>query len=155
MDSKRDQFRIMFWQKVAPLLALPVFGLFIVVSPLVDGWSTRTWIIAGAIAGAAVFAYLLAAWMRSGVLLDGRGLTFHGTGGRQTWGHEKLLKIKQIGKFRVRMCYDPGIEGKHMHISFDLFDSDGFSAALLDWYERTTGRELSEDGGHGDVAGAA
>ena len=139
VEQLPDHFRIFFWQKVVPLLALPVLAGFVAFSPVVDGWSQTMWIIAAALVGGAVLAYLALHWLRSGITLDKDGLTFFSTGRWQTWPHEKLLKVKLIGKFRARMCYDPGIPDKHMHISFDLFDSTGFRDALLDWYERTTG----------------
>ncbi|HLB24645.1 MAG TPA: hypothetical protein VJP07_11170 [Dehalococcoidia bacterium] len=144
MSMERRTFRIFFWQKFVPLSALPVFALLLAISPIVDGWSLTAWIAAGVLAALAVGAYLLQAWLRSPVVLDEDGLTFRGSDGRQTWKHEKLLKVKQIGKYRVRMCYDPGIPDKHMHVTFDLFDSDGFTDALLDWYEAATGGELPE-----------
>jgi hypothetical protein len=145
VNEQRCTFRIFFWQKVVPLLALPVLGGFIAISPVVDGWSQTTWLIAGSVIVAGILTYLAVHWQRSAVILDQGGMRFYGVGGWQTWPHEKLLKIKLVGKFRARMCYDPGIENKHMHITFDLFDSRGFEDALLGWYEETTGRsELPE-----------
>ncbi len=144
MDPGRRVFRIFFWQKFVPLTALPVFALLLAISPIVDGWSRTAWIIAGALTASAVAMYLLRAWLRADVVLDEDGMTYFGTGGRQTWPHAKLLKVKQIGKYRVRMCYDPDLPDKHMHISFDLFHSDDFTDALLDWYAASTGHELEE-----------
>lgn len=139
VEQPADHFRIMFWQKLVPLLALPVLAGFIAVSPVVDGWSRTMWVTAAGLVASAVLAYLALHWLRSGVTLDEDGLTFFSSGRWQTWPHEKLLKVKLIGKFRARMCYDPGIPDKHMHISLDLFDPVAFEAALLDWHERTTG----------------
>ena len=42
--------------------------------------------------------------------------------------------MKQIGKYRVRMCFDPDIPDKHMHMTLDLWHSDDFVDGLLDWY---------------------
>jgi hypothetical protein len=42
------------------------------------------------------------------------------------------------------MCFDPDIPETHMHISVDLFDSDGFVDALLDRYAQAMGHELPE-----------
>jgi hypothetical protein len=141
VTEQRDTFRIFFWQKVVPLLALPVLGGFIAISPVVSGWSQTTWIIAACVVGAGVLGYLALHWSRSAVILDESGMRFYGVGGWQTWPHDKLLKIKLIGKFRARMCYDPGVENKHMHITFDLFNLTGFEEVLLEWYERTTGND--------------
>ena len=140
----RRTFRIFFWQKFVPLSALPVFALLLAISPIVDGWSQTAWIVAGALTASAVGMYLLQGWLRSAVVLDEDGMTYHGSGGRETWPYEKLLKVKQIGKYRVRMCYDPDIPEKHMHITFDLLNSDGFVDELLDRFEETTGQELAE-----------
>ncbi len=144
MNSERLQFRIFFWQKFVPLLALPILGLFVAVSPLVDGWSQTMWYIAAGALGSAIGVYLVMAWLRSAVVLDEDGMTYIGQGKPVTWAHEKLINVKQMGKYRVRMCYDPGTPGLHMHITFDLFDADGFTDALLEWYESATGRELPE-----------
>jgi hypothetical protein len=139
-----EHFRLLFWRTFIPLFALPVFGGFIAVSPVVEGWTWRSWTIAGAVVGGAVALYLLRAWLRSDVILDERGLTLYATSGLQTWPYEKLLKVKQVGKYRVRMCFDPDIPETHMHITVDLFDSDGFADALLDRYAEAMGHELPE-----------
>jgi hypothetical protein len=139
-----EHFRLLFWRAFVPLFALPVLGGFIAASPVVDGWGWRNWAIAGAVVGAAVAAYLLRSWLRSDVIFDERGMTLYATTGLQTWPYEKLLKVKQIGKYRARMCFDPDIPETHMHISVDLFDSDGFVDALLDRYAQATGHELPE-----------
>lgn len=145
-----ERFRIFFWQKLAPLIALPVFGVLLLISPVSSGWTATTWRAVAAIAGIAVAIYLWRAWQRSEVMLDDDGLTLYGEGGWQTWPHEKLLKIKQYGKYRARMCYDPDIADQHMHITLDLFRIDDFVDALLDWYAMTTGEELPPaDGNHG------
>lgn len=139
-----EHFRLLFWRTFIPLFALPVFGGFIAASPVVEGWTWRSWSIAGAVIGGAIALYVLRAWLRSDVILDQRGLTLYATSGLQTWPYEKLLKVKQVGKYRVRMCFDPGIPETHMHITVDLFDSDGFADALLDRYADATGYELRE-----------
>jgi signal transduction histidine kinase len=144
VDPERRTFRIFFWQKFVPLTALPFFALLLAVSPIDDEWSRTGWIAAGALTAAIVGVYLLSAWLRSGVILNEEGLMYHAADGRQTWPHDKLLKVKLIGNFRVRMCYDPGIPDKHMHISFDLIHPGDFINALLDWYAATTGHELEE-----------
>ena len=139
-----EHFRLLLWRTLIPLLTLPVFGGFIAASPIVDGWTWRGWTIAGAVVGAAVALYLLRAWLRSDVVLDDRGLTLYATSGLQTWPYDKLLKVKQTGKYRVRMCFDPDIPETHMHITVDLLDSDGFVEALLDRYAESTGHDLPE-----------
>jgi hypothetical protein len=136
------RFRILLWQKIVPLLALPVFGLFFVVSPVTEGWSRTAWYVAGGAVGAAVAVYLWLAWRVSSVQLDDVGLTLSGSSGRETWPYEKLIKVKQTGAFRVRMCFDPDIPDKHMHITFDLVDSNRFVDTLLDRYAERAGHEL-------------
>jgi hypothetical protein len=39
-----------------------------------------------------------------------------------------------------------------MHISFDLFDRDGFIDTLLDWYEERTAHDLPEIEEHAQAA---
>jgi len=141
-------FRIFFWQKFVPLIALAVLAMFVVVSPVTEGWSQTTWAVAGGVAGAAIAAYLQRAWRTSDVQLDAIGLTLHIGSGQETWPYEKLLKVKQAGKYRVRMCFDPDLPDQHMHITVDVFDSDGFVDALLDRYEDTQGHELPEIASH-------
>ncbi len=145
-------FRIFFWQKFVPLLALPVFGLLFAVSPVTAGWSQTAWAVAGAGVAAVIGWYLWNAWRTSGVQLDATGLTLFVGPARETWPYEKLLKIKQAGKYRVRMCFDPDIPDKHMHITVDLFDSDGFVDALLDRYEDTQGHDLPDLENHAAAA---
>ncbi len=136
------RFRILFWQKIVPLLALPVFGVFFVVSPVTEGWSRTAWYVAGGGVAAAIAVYLWMQWRVSSVQLDDVGLTLWGSSGKETWPYAKLLKVKQTGAFRVRMCFDPDIPDKHMHITFDLVDSNRFVDTLLDRYEETMGHEL-------------
>lgn len=145
-------FRIFFWQKFVPLVALPIFGLLFVASPFTDGWSRTAWVVAGTLVGAAVAAYLLNAWRRSDVVLDDGGMTLHLAGGRETWPYAKLLKVRQIGKYRVRMCFDPDVADKHMHITLDMWSSDAFVDALLDGYAAATGNELAEPEEHAAAA---
>jgi hypothetical protein len=137
-------FRIFFWQKITPLVALPVFAGLLYITPFTAGWSLRTWLIVGAAAAGAVAFYLLKQWQRAAVRLSADGMTLYFGGKLETWPHDKLLKVKEIGRFRSRMCYDPDMPDKHMHISFDLLDRDGFIDALLDWYLEATGQELPD-----------
>ena len=139
-----EHFRLLLWRTLIPLLILPVFAGFIAASPIVDGWTWRTWAIASAPVGLAFAAYFVRAWLRSDVILDERSLTLYATSGLQTWPYAKLLKVKQVGKYRVRMCFDPDIPETHMHITVDLIDSDGFVDALLDRYAEAMGHELPE-----------
>jgi hypothetical protein len=146
--DENARFRIFFWQKLTPLLTLPVFALFVVVSPLTDGWGRTTWWLLGGAAGTLVALYLLNAWRRASVRLDHDGLTLYLVEGLQTWPYAKLLKVKQIGRYRVRMCFDPDVPDRHMHISIDLLDSDRFVEELLDRYAETMGHELREPDTH-------
>ncbi len=147
-------FRMLFWQKLVPLVPLPVFSLMLYITPFTQSWSLNMWIAVGSVAGLAVVAYVLVQFLRADVMLDDNGLTFYGVGGRQTWPHVKLLKVKEIGRFRARMCYDPDIANKHMHISLDLFHKDAFVDTLLDWYEESTGHDLSDLESHEEAAAA-
>ena len=52
------------------------------------------------------------------------------------------------------MCYDPDIPDKHMHVTVDLFDSDGFVDALLDRYAESQGHWLPEMPSHEDDSAA-
>lgn len=138
-----EKFRIYFWQKVAPLFVLPVFGGMLALTPWGRGWPIEVWYGIGGVAGALVVVYLVVSWVKSVVVLDERGLTVRTGEGVQTWPYEKLIKVKQIGKYRVRMCWDPGIVDQHLHMSIDLWNADGFVDALLDWYAETTGEEMA------------
>jgi hypothetical protein len=113
-------------------------------SPIVEGWTWRNWAIASAPINLAFAACVVRAWLRSDVILDDRGLTLYATSGLQTWPYAKLLKVKQAGKYRVRMCFDPDIPETHMHITVDLIDSNGFVDAILDRYAAAMGHELPE-----------
>jgi hypothetical protein len=75
-------------------------------------------------------------------------MTLYLAEGLATWPYEKLLKVKQIGRYRVRMCFDPDIPEKHMHISIDLFHSDAFVEELLYRYQERTGHELPQADTH-------
>jgi len=150
-----DHFRIFFWQKFAPLFALPVFALILWFSPITAGWDRTGWEIAGGVVGLAIAAYLLDAWLKSDVRLDDAGVTLYFGRRKETWPYEKLLKVKQIGQYRVRMCFDPDIPDKHMHISVDLFNSNGFVDALLDRYAEAQGHWLPELPSHDDEGAAA
>lgn len=144
MMDDREHFRLLFWRTFIPLFALPVFGGFIAASPIVDGWTWRNWVIASIPVAAGIAVYLYRAWRKSDVILDERGLTLYATDGLQTWPYDKLLKVKQVGRYRVRMCFDPDIPETHMHVTVDLIDSDGFTDALLDRYAEAIGHELPE-----------
>jgi len=147
-----ERFRIFFWQKAVPVLALAVFGLFFVLSPAARAWSMTVWAVVGGVAGAGVLLYAWNTWRQSDVTLDGKGLRVWIGPARETWPYRKLLKVKQIGKYRVRMCFDPDIPDKHMHITLDLFRSDDFVDALLDRYAETQGHELAEIESHEQAA---
>ena len=89
----RRHFRVFFWQKFIPLFPLPVLAGFLAISPLTEGWSGTAWTLAAALLVLAVATYLASAWIKSDVVLADDGLTLYGTGGRQTWPVEKLLKV--------------------------------------------------------------
>jgi hypothetical protein len=147
---ERDQhFRIFFWQKFIPLLAIPVLAAPLAVSPLTNGWSTTSWAVAGGIIGIAVAAYLLNAWRRSDVILRPEAMTLWIGSAPESWAYEKLLKVRQGGQSRVRMCFDVDRDdGQHMHVTVDMFDSDAFTDALLDRFAASQGYELDGDALH-------
>lgn len=150
MEHEPDEhFRIFFWQKVIPLLGLPVLAAPLAISPLTNGWTGTSWSVAGALLAAAILAYFVRVWQKSDVLLDADGMQVYVGSELDSWPYEKLLKVKQVGKYRVRMCYHLDREdGQHMHVTLDLWDSDGFVDALLDRYALTQGEELGEDRVH-------
>ena len=152
-----ERFRLLIWMKLLPLLGLPVPGLFLAISPVSDGWGASTWYALGAIAAIGAAAYAWRTWSRSVVLLDDDGMTLHLPGGVQTWPYEKLLKYRRIGKYRVRMCFDPGRPDAphlHMHISADFTDAQRFVDALLDHYADAMAHEFTpiEDEAHAPEA---
>ncbi len=145
-----DHFRIFFWQKFAPLFVLPIFAGILAFSPISAGWGPTQWRIAGVITGLAIAVYLLDAWRKSDVQLNDAAMRLWIGGKREDWPYEKLLKLKQIGHYRVRMCFDVGLADQHMHVSVDLFNSNGFVDALLDRYAESQGHWLPEMPSHED-----
>ncbi len=152
-----ERFRLLIWLKLFPLLLLPIPALFLAISPVSDGWGASTWYGIGAIAAVGAAAYAWRTWSRSNVLLDDAGMSIYLPGGLQTWPYDKLLKYRRIGKYRVRMCFDPDLPETpdvHMHISADFADAQGFVDALLDHYSDAMGRELTwaQDNTHAAAA---
>ena len=137
-------FHMFSWQELLPMIALPAAGVIVFRSPVGAGWSGSVWLIVIAVALVAAAAYGLRIWRRGDVQLDDDGMTLHLFGTQQTWPYEKLWQVKQVGKYRVRMCFDPELEDKHahMHITIDIFGADAFVDALLDGYEDLMGHEL-------------
>jgi hypothetical protein len=143
--EQTEHFRMFFWQKFIPLLALPVLAAPLAVSPLTDGWALTTWAVAGALVAAGVGVYLVNVWRKSDVVLDDGGMTLYIDNRREVWPYGKLIGVKQVGQYRVRMCYDVDRDdGQHLHISVDFWDSDGFTDALLDRYAESQGHELDD-----------
>ncbi len=148
-------FRIFFWQKMVPLLFLPIPVLLVAISPIGQSWGRMQWTAVLSPLGLAVIGYVALAWLRADVRLDGSGMTLCLPGGWQRWPYEKLLKVRQIGRYRVRMCFDPDLSEQpelHMHITADFIDSDGFVDALLDRYAETQGHELPAADEHSEAA---
>jgi hypothetical protein len=140
-----EHFRMFFWQKFVPLLALPVLGAPLAISPLTEGWPLTTWGVAGALVTAGIGVYLVNVWRKSDVVLDDGGMTLYLANALEVWPYEKLIGAKQVGKYRVRMCYDVDRDdGQHLHISVDFVDSDAFTDALLDRYAESQGHELDD-----------
>lgn len=152
MDRNVGRFRIFFWQKLVPLIVLPVFVGFFALSPATSGWSRRTWLVAGAVLAVAVALYLFNVWRKSVVLLDADGLTIYGADGLETWRYFDLLKVRRFGEYRVRMCFDVGLSDQHMHVTLDVFGADAFVAALLFGYEEATGHPLVMPEEHASAA---
>jgi hypothetical protein len=144
MEQEPDEhFRLLFWQQLVPLLGIPVFGTAVVRAPVTAGWSMTTWTVAGVLAGGALAVYLVRVWQHAKIVLDADGLRLYLEGHPVTWPWQDLLAIKQVGRYRVRMCYDVGREdGQHTHISIDVTDSDSFTDAMLDRYALSQGEEL-------------
>jgi len=135
---------MLIWQRFMPLPAISVLGLMLFASPVGQSWSATVWIVIGSVVAVAYGLFVFDGWRKSTVVLDDDGMTVRLPDGVQTWPFEKLIKVRQIGRYRVRMCWDPDIPNKHMHISLDMWNSDGFAEALVDWYAETTGHELPE-----------
>jgi hypothetical protein len=149
-----EQFRALFWKSLVPLLGLPVFALLLLRAPITHGWSITTWITGATLVAVAIAMYLLRSWQKAKVVLADGGIRMYIDGRLVTWPYEDLLKVKQVGRYRVRMCMDVGQnDGQHTHISIDLSDSDAFTDALLDRYALTQGHEL-EDGSEPEALAA-
>lgn len=140
----RERFRIFIWQKVVPLAGVPVFVLLLTIWPVTGSWSRAQWTAVAVAGGLAIGAYLLSAWRRATVTLDEEGVTLFHEGTVQTWPWEKLLGVRQYGRYRVRLCVDAGGPAAHQHISVDMWRADAFADALDDWYEERTGRALGD-----------
>ena len=144
MDS-RETFRILIWQRALwALLGLPLIGALLVLSPVTGGWSRTVWVVAACVGAGAGAAYIWNLWRRSPLILDDEGLTLYLASGWTTWPYEKLLKVRQFGRYRVKMCFDPDIEAKHVHIKIDVLAADAFVDALLDRYFESEGHELPD-----------
>ncbi len=144
-----EHFRIFFWQNVIPLVALPILAVPFAISPVTESWSQTSWWVAGAIVAVGIGFYLANVWRKSDVLLDEDGMTLYIDNAPQAWRYEHLLKVKQVGRYRVRMCYDVDRDdGQHMHVSVDLWGSDAFTDALLDRYALSQGHELDDSLAH-------
>ncbi len=137
-------FHIFSWQELLPLIVLPAAGMIVFRSPVGEGWSGSVWLLVIAVALVAAAAYGWRIWRNGDVLLDEDAMTVRVLGTWQTWPYDKLWQVKQFGKYRVRMCFDPDMEDKgiHMHITIDVFGADAFVDELLDRYEDVTGHEL-------------
>jgi hypothetical protein len=138
-----ERFRTFFLHRLAPFLGLAIPALLFWLSPVGQSWPQASWIALGALAGAAAIAYTAMLWLRGVVLLDERGVTLRVPSGTQTLPYDTLLKVKQIGRYRVRMCFATDDPDVHRHISVDVWDSDGLADALIDWTCEMTGHELT------------
>jgi hypothetical protein len=138
-----ERYRMFFVHRLAPLLGLALPALLLWLSPAGQSWGGTVWIALGVITGALIVAYAAALWLRGGVLLDERGVTLRVPSGVETLPYERLLKVKQIGRYRVRMCFATDDPDVHRHISVDAWNADGLADALIDWTCEMTGRELT------------
>lgn len=125
-----QRYRIFFWQKFVPLPGLAVLGALLAVSPIAGGWSREVWYAMGAVALLAVAAYLANAWAKSTVLLDEHGITLHLPGGRTTIPYKDVIKVKVHGRWRVRLCIDAGLPGRHRHVSMDIWRAADFAGEV-------------------------
>jgi hypothetical protein len=143
--ERPQRFRAFLWQKFVVLPALLFLAGLVYISPTGQEWSWVTWalVLTGLVVG--TLAYIGASGMRFYAQLDDDGVTIHSANGEQTYAYAKILRVKEVGKYRARLCVDIDEPDKHRHVSFDLLNRDGFVDALLDRYEDATGGELAFD----------
>lgn len=144
-------FRVLFLRQLVPLVGVALFGALLFTAPITATWGQTRWGVLGAIVTVAIVRYMSDVWRKAAVLLNEDGLRIYAGRTPQFWPYEKLLKVKQVGRYRVRMCFDiPNDDNTHRHLTADLWRSDAFAAALLDRYAAHQGEEL--DGAAGDEA---
>ena len=139
MDEGPEHFRGFIWREIASLVALPVFAVLLWVAPVTQGWSLLQWALVGAAAGLALVAYVGRAFKRARITLDDEGVTLWRNGAWRSYAWEDLKTVRQIGAYRVRMCFH-GEE--HDHVAVDVLNSEAFLEAVVDWHEETIGGEL-------------
>ena len=87
----------------------------------------------------ALIAYFANAIRKAQITLDTDGLTVWRGGGRRTYEWSDLKTVRQIGQYRVRMCFHGEA---HDHVAVDVLDSEGFLEAVVDWHQQSVGGEL-------------
>ena len=135
----------MFIAKLAPAVAFAPFGaLFLATSSISEGWTATTWGIAGAVAMIAAALYTLRLRATSYVEVDDDGIVLPVGAGRQRWHYKQMLKAKQIGRFRVRLCLQGDDPKMHSHVTVDFFDPDSFLDEVAASYEEATGQAFPD-----------
>jgi hypothetical protein len=139
MDEGPEYFRGFIWREIASLVALPVFAFMLWMAPVTDSWSLLQWTLLAAAAAACVAAYVARALARARITLDDHGVTLWQVGSWRTHAWADLRTIRQIGAYRVRMCFHGDA---HEHVAVDVLRSDAFLEAVVDWHEQLIGTEL-------------
>jgi hypothetical protein len=139
-----ERYRIFIWQKVVPLIGVPVFAALLLIWPVTQSWSRGMWIALAVAGGAVIVLHLATAWRHSLVRLDDDGVTLNHGGIDQTWPWDKITGLRQFGAYRVRLCVEAGGQNGHTHISVDMWHADAFCEAIFEWREHATGRSIAE-----------
>ena len=143
--EKPQRFRAFLWQKFIVLPGVLFLAGLVYLSPTGQAWSWVTWafVLTACVAGSLL--YVAAAGMRFYAQLDGDAVTLRLASIAQSFPYAEILRVREVGKYRVRLCIDIDDPGVHRHVSFDLLNRDAFVDALLDRYEDVTGDELAFD----------
>ena len=139
MEEGPEHFRAFIWREIASLVGLPVLILLLWFAPVTSDWSRMQWLLLAAGGVLALIAYFANAMRKADIKLDADGLTLWRGGVRRTYGWRDLKTVRQIGQYRVRMCFH-GEE--HDHVAVDVLNSEGFLDAVVDWHQETIGGEL-------------
>jgi hypothetical protein len=139
MEEGPEHFRAFIWREIASLAGIPVLAFMLWLAPVTSSWSTLQWLLLAGAGAVALAAYFANALRKADITLDDEGLTLWRGRIRRTYAWADLKTVRQIGRYRVRMCFN-GEE--HEHVAVDVLTPEAFLEAVVDWHQETIGGEL-------------